>query len=193
MRKIYNIMMSLACLAFFWACETDIEHPIALTPNTFVLNTPVYVSGIYDLKNTETIQLTCSQPDYGFTAVTIYRVQIATDVSFQEFVTLPTPFNTAKIDLSASEIAVALMSLLDITDEADFPTETFPVYIRLSAELSDSSHEVLSNIIELPKVKSYFALEPMVMPENIYLIGNVTNWSWDAATQMIPVHGTEGK
>jgi hypothetical protein len=33
----------------------------------------------------------------------------------------------------------------------------------------------------------------MVMPENIYLIGNVTNWSWDAATQMIPVHGTEGK
>ena len=193
MRKIYNIMMLLACLTFFWACKPD-DRLTALDPDTFVLNTPIYVSGIYDLKNTETVQLTCSQPDYGFTAATTYRVQVATQKSFKEFVTLPTSFTMAKMDVSASEMATALVGLLGVTDEADFPTDPFPVYIRLSAELSDGSHKVLSNIIELPKVKSYFALEPMVMPDNMYLIGNITgNWSWDAATSMVPVYGKSGK
>jgi hypothetical protein len=186
-------MVLLAGLTFFWACESD-EHPTALTPDTFVLNTPIYVSGIYDLKNTESIQLTCSQPDYGFTAATTYRVQVALKSTFDEFTALPTAFISAKMDVSAADIAVAIVGLLGVTDEADFPTGIFPVYIRLSAEFSDGSHKVLSNIIELPKVKSYFALDPMVMPENIYLIGNVAgNWSWDKATTMVPVYGTPGK
>ena len=195
MKKIYNIMMLLACLTFFWACETDLtDHPKAVTPESFVLNTPIYVSGIYDLANTETIQLTTSQPAYGFTAATTYKVLIATENSFENFVTLPSSFSTTKIDVNAADIALALMSLLEFTDETDFPTGTFPLYIRLSAELSDGSHQVLSNIVELPKVKSYFALDPMVMPENIYIIGNVAGgWSWDAAPSMIPVNGTEGK
>lgn len=193
MKRIFTIILVFAALPFFWACETERDNPTALTPDTFVLNTPKYVYGIYDLGNTESIQLTCSQPAYGFTAVTTYRVQVATQESFQEFATLSSFSNMAKIDVSASEMAFVLVGLLGITDEADFPTEPFPVYIRLSAELSDGSHQVLSNIIELPKVKSYFALEPVEMPENIYLIGNVSDWSWDAATTMVPVWGTEGK
>ncbi len=185
--------MLLACLTFFWACESD-DHPTALTPDTFVLNTPAYVSGIYDLENTESVQLTCTQPAYGFTAATTYRVQVATENSFEEFVTLPTPYKLAKMDVSASEMAVAIVNLLGITDEADFPTETFPVYIRMSAELSNGSRQVLSNIITLPNVKGYFALDPMVMPENMYIIGNITNnWDWNAATTMVPVWGADGK
>jgi len=186
--------MLLASLPFFWACETDRDNPVAETPDSFVLNTPIYVSGIYDLKNTETIQLTCSQPAYGFTAATTYRVQVATEKTFEDFVTLPTFYNSAKMDVNATEMAVALVGLLGVTEEADFPTDPFPVYIRLSAELSDGSHQVLSNIIELPNVKSYFALESMVMPDNIYMIGNVAgNWDWVAATTMVPVWGAEGK
>jgi hypothetical protein len=193
MRKIYYIMMLLACLTCFWACTTD-EHPTAVLPDTFVLNTPVYVSGIYDLKYTETIQLTCSQPAYGFTASTIYRVQIATKNPFTEFEILPTTFTSAKMEVPASEIALALMGLLDVTDEEDFPTEPFPVFVRLSAELTDGSYLVLSNIIELPKVKSYFALDPMVMPEGMYLIGNVAgNWNWNSATTMVPAWGKDGQ
>ena len=57
--KMIKIIMILACIPVFWACETDNDSPTALTPDTFVLNTPTYVSGVYDLKNTETIQLTC--------------------------------------------------------------------------------------------------------------------------------------
>ena len=193
MKKIFYILV-VACLPFFWACETERDNPFALTPDSFVLNTPKYVSGIYDLKNTESIQFTTSQPNYGFTAATTYRMQVATQKEFKDFVVLPTPFTSAKMDVSATEIAVALVGLLGIEDEANFPTDPFPVFVRLSAELSNGSHKVLSNIVELPKVKSYFALDPMVMPENMYLIGNVAgNWSWDKATEMIPVWGTEGK
>jgi len=193
MKKIYNIMMLLACLTFFWACETDRDNPTALTPDSFVLNTPPYVTGIYDLRNTETVLLTTSQPDYGFTAATIYRVQIATQNSFEEFVTLPSFFTSARMEVSAAEMATALVGLLGIENEEDFPTETFPVFIRLSAELTNGSRQVLSNIIELPKVRSYFALDPMVMPENMYIVGNVTDWSWDSSTSMVPVWGKPGK
>ncbi len=198
MRKIYNIMMLFACLTFFWACETDIsDHPVALTPDSFVLNTPAYVSGVYDLKNTESVLLTTSQPDYGFTAATVYRVQIATALSqFNEnkFTTLPTPHVTARMEVSAAEMAVALVGLLGIENEEEFPTdEIFPVFIRLSAELTDGSRQVLSNTVELPKVKSYFALDPVTMPEKMYLIGNVTDWAWDSATEMVPVWGAPGK
>jgi len=193
MRKIYNIMTLLACLTFFWACETD-KGPTLLMPDSFVLNTPIYVSGIYDLRNTETVLLTTSQPDFGFTAATTYRVQVATESSFKDFVTLPTSYTTARMEVSAKEMAVALVGLLGITDEADFPTDPFPVYIRLSAELLNGGSQVLSNIIQLPKVRSYFALDAMVMPDNMYLIGNVAgNWDWAASTTMVPVYGTPGK
>lgn len=193
MNKIVYIIMVVACLPFLWACDTERDNPVALTPDSFVLNTPKYVSGIYDLKNTESIQLTTTQPAYGFTAATTYRVQVSIQRDFTKFVTLPTSFNSAKMDVNAAELATALVELLGITDEANFPADPFPVYIRLSAELSDGSHQVLSNSIELPKVKSYFALDPMVMPENMYIIGNVNGWSWDAATVMVPVNGTPGK
>jgi len=194
MRKIINTMLLFACLPFFWACETE-EKTTLLTPDSFVLNTPVYVSGVYDLKNTETILLTTSQPDYGFTAATTYRVQVAIAKSFTKFITLPTSFTTAKMEVSATEIAIALVELLEVTDAADFPAEPIPVFIRLTAELlSSSSPVVYSNIIELPKVKGYFALEAMEMPEKMYIIGNVAgNWNWDAATTMVPVWGTPGR
>lgn len=193
MRKIKNIMMLLACLTLFWACQED-EHPSASTPATFVLNRPIYVNGIYDLKNTETIELTCSQPAFGFNAVTTYRVLVSLEKSFGKFVTLPTSYNTAKMDVNAKELAIALVGLLNIIDEKDFPKDPFAVQIRLSAELSDGSRTVLSNIVELPKVKGYFALEPMVMPENMYIIGNVAGgWDWNAAPVMVPVWGTPGK
>ena len=151
MKKIFYILV-VACLPFFWACETERDNPVALTPDSFVLNTPKYVSGIYDLKNTESIQFTTSQPNYGFTAATTYRMQVATQKEFKDFVVLPTPFTSAKMDVSATEIAVALVGLLGIEDEANFPTDPFPVFVRLSAELSNGSHKVLSNIVELPKL-----------------------------------------
>jgi hypothetical protein len=201
MEKIYKLILPLLCLIGFWACDEDKDGGFFYKdPTTFVLNTPSYVSGIYDLKNTESVQLTCSQPDYGFTAVTVYHVQIAIQSDFSEFATLTTPYYTAKMEVDASEIAVALVNLLGIENPEDYPVEPMPVYVRLTASLMDDQSTVLdlgyieSNIITLPKVKGYFALPSMELPKDMYIIGNVAgNWNWGDATKMVPVHSAPGK
>lgn len=78
MKKISNILLAVTfALPLFTACETDNDsNPILNEPDTFTLNTPAYAANnVYDLKNAQTVELTCSQPDYGFPAATTYTVQ----------------------------------------------------------------------------------------------------------------------
>lgn len=194
MKKIYSTLVLLLGIFFLASCDEDRDsNPTLLQPTEFVLNTPKYVSGVYDLKNTESIQLTCTQPNYGFTAATTYSVQVAVKSDFSDYVTLATTYNTAAMEVIAKEMAVALVGLLGVEDAADYPNTTFPVYIRLEAKLSNDSGKVNSNIIELPEVKGYFALDDMVMPANMYVIGNVAgNWDWTKCISLIPVNGNEG-
>lgn len=198
MKKIYSIVLLLSVLFIATACESDRDsNPNLHEPTTFVLNTPPYVSGIYDLKNTESVQLTCSQPDYGFTAATIYTVEVALTEDFVKASTLPTTYTTAKMDVLANEMAVAVCGLMveaNGYDEDNFPEDAIPVYVRLTASLGEGRGEINSNVIELTKVKPYFALDPMTMPEKMYLTGNVFgDWDWANSTEMIPVNGVAGK
>lgn len=202
MKNIYILIAIFTCLGSFWACDSDRDsNPTLHTPDTFVLNTPKYVSGIYDLKNTDIVELTCSQPDYGFTAATIYKVMVSVTGDFtekenseeNEFKVLSTSYTTAKMDLSARELAVALVGLQGIENEEDYPADPFPVYIRVTAELASGLGKCTSNQITLPRVKGYFALEPLTAPENMYIIGNVAgDWKWENATVMVPVHSNDG-
>ena len=70
-------VMLLAGLSFVFAsCDDDRNsNPTLQNPTKFVLNTPAYAeSAVYDLENSSSVELTCSQPDYGFTAATVYSV-----------------------------------------------------------------------------------------------------------------------
>lgn len=194
MKNILKIIVLLATISFFWSCQED-EKVTLKQPESFVLNTPKYVTGIYDLKNTETIEFTTSQPDYGFTAVANYSVDVSLTSDFAEFVTLPGSYTTAKFKINAADLALALVGMFGVTEESEYPTDPHPLYVRLTSVLNTKNvGKVLSNIITLPLVKGYFALDPMVMPEEMYMIGNVAgNWDWNNATTMIPVWGTPGK
>ena len=63
--------MAVAGLGLFSSCESD-EPSVAIAeykkPTEFVLNTPQFANGVYDLVNAETVNLTFSQPDYGYAA-----------------------------------------------------------------------------------------------------------------------------
>ena len=194
MNKIYSIAILMASLLFLWSCQED-EKIVMQQPDSFVLNVPKYVSGIYDLQNMETIEFTTSQPDYGFTGTPIYSVEISLSPDFSNYEILPTRSTLAKFNISAADLALALVGMHGVTDENDYPTEPHPLYVRLSSVLNAKNDgEVKSNIVTLPQVKGFFALDPMVMPENMYIIGNVAgNWGWDNATEMIPIWGSEGK
>jgi hypothetical protein len=176
MKNIIHIILLLAGLSLFWSCQED-EKVVLQQPESFVLNLPKYASGIYDLKNTESIEFTTSQPDYGFTAAAIYSVQISINESFSEFETLPSTYTLAKMNVPSTEIAKVLVRLLGIELENEYPSNPFPVYVRLSAKLADGSGQVFSNIITLPNVKGYYVAEPI--PE-LYVPGS--HQDWDPAT-----------
>lgn len=194
MKKIYNILLLLVTLGMLWSCKED-DQVILQQPESFVLNVPKYASGIYDLQNIETIEFTTSQPEYGFTAVANYSVEISLNQDFSNSVVLPGSYTSAKFNIQAIDLALVLMGLHGVELEEDYPTDPHPLYVRLTSALnSKNDGEVKSNIITLPQVKGYFALDPVVMPENMYIIGNVAgDWSWDKATVMIPVYGSPGK
>lgn len=203
MNKLNIAIWMILSMLFIVSCDSDRDsNPTLQSPDSFMLNVPPDASSaVYDLKNTETVELTCLQPDYGFTAATTYSVQVSTNGQFNEasgdtpasYVTLPTPYTTAKMEVDAIEMAVAIVGLLGVTEEKDFPKDPFPVHIRLKAALHNNLNQVYSNAIELPKVLGYFALDAMTMPNDMYIIGSVNEWKWENSYPMVPIHSNDGK
>ncbi|MDR0892433.1 MAG: SusE domain-containing protein [Mediterranea sp.] len=202
MKKIFNhtwLIASLSLLGAFalGACDSDTDsNPVLNEPTSFVLNTPANAANnVYDLGSASTVELTCSQPDYGFPASTTYSVQVALDGTFVEatdatpanYLTLTTTSTTARVAASASELNDALMDLWGTAH----PTEIFPdtpiaVYLRLRAQItgSDSRGVAFSNVVELPKVLGAKGA-PLTMPSKLFLL-NGDQWS-----QMGKVNGQD--
>lgn len=198
MKNIYSILFLLAALIGFSSCESDRDsNPALNVPDSFVLNTPAYVSGVYDLKNTQSVLLTCTQPDYGFTAATTYKVQVSLSEDFATSYTLPTTYNTAKMYVLGNEFAIGVCTLMVDAkgyDENNFPTTNIPIYVRLVANLGSVNAVVNSNVIELPQVKPFFALPPMKNIETMYLNGAILgDADWNKSVAMVPVHSNVGK
>lgn len=198
MTKILKSALLLLCtVCFFTACSDDNdENPTVKTPTTFHLNTPALAAnGVYDLANSKTIELTCSQPDYGYPAVTKYAVEVATSADMSDVKSMATTFTTAKMEVNAAELA-SLLTDLHVAKgmkEEQFPI-TAPVYIRVKAvQATADGHEIegtsiTSNVITLNKVYLVFSLPPVKTPEKLFLVGNFNKWSWDNALEMTPVH-----
>ena len=195
MKKISILAFLFAGMLSFSSCESDRDsNPVLQAPTEFVLNIPAYVNTVYDLANSTSIELTCSQPDFGYTAPAVYAVQVALDYSFENYIQLDTKYSTAKMNVDASELAVALTNLYVANGkaEADFPLQT-KTYIRLVAELNSATStiaSITSNVIELPKVRVEFALPPVLLPETVYVVGNHNGWNWGNSLPATLVWGT---
>ena len=195
MKKISILAFLFAGMLSFSSCESDRDsNPVLQAPTEFVLNVPAYVNTVYDLANSTSIELTCSQPDFGYTAPAVYAVQVALDYSFENYIQLDTKYSTAKMNVDANELAVALTNLYVANGkaEADFPLQT-KTYIRLVAELNSATStiaSITSNVIELPKVRVEFALPPVLLPETVYVVGNHNGWNWGNSLPATLVWGT---
>ena len=192
---ILAIIIILGSISFV-GCESDRDsNPIYQIPTEFKLNVPRYANSVYDLADAESVLLTCSQANYGFSAAATYQVEVSVNEDFSDSTTLISEYRTTRLEVSAKEIAVALVPLLGIDNKEDFPTDSFPVFFRLKSSIPTigESSVIYSNVIELPKVKSYFALDDMKLPENLYLIGGSFGWDWSTAPAMVKVYGAPGK
>lgn len=212
MKSIYTwLLMTMGMLAFS-ACEKDSDsNPVLLEPETFELNVPPYATNnVYDLENSESLRLTCTQPDYGAPMGVTYSVQVSFTDTFIEadeeagtvsnYTTLATTYTSASMDVDALELSLALVDLWKSGSGEPFPNgEIVPLYFRLHANLTSQPTigECVSNVIQLPNVKVYEALPPLELPEEYYFIGDLVDIDgvadWANWTQMIPVTETPGK
>ena len=193
---IKSALLLVLGLGVFTACNDDNDdNPVVKSPTTFVLNESPLAASPIDLENSNTIQLTCSQPDYGFPASTTYTVEVSlnADMSAAAEVAKAT---TAKIDVDASVLASTLTTLQVEAGktEADFPM-TIPAYFRVKAAMTTKEGaviegtEILSNTITFQNLILKFSLPPVNTPETLYVVGQFCGWDWNKCVEMAPVNG----
>ncbi len=189
------------------ACEKDDNsNPTfkATSPN-FTLNVPANAeNNTYDLVSANSLELTCSQPDYnGVPYVTQYHVQIALSEDFEKFLELETSYTTAKMGVDAYELNTGVIDLFhEIYGDIDYPAESRPLYIRLRANVINMANTVLdecfSNIIKLPKVLATFKAPELTYPTTCYIVGSSIGDGgekgyWSYWKPMAPVYGGQGE
>ena len=184
------MMLPLLVLPLLLAsCEKDTDSNPTLdlshVSEGFVLNTPAYAeTNTYDLANSESLELSCSQPNYGegVPYVVRYYVQLAIDPAFKEakneaaFEELSTSFTTARMNVSAAEINNALVNLYQTANPGKDVPETMPVYVKLRAVLdgtmTDTLGQTYSNVITLNSVRASYQAPDAELPTNLFVIGS---------------------
>ena len=196
---IKSALLVVMSLTLMTACSDDIDsNPSIQTPTEFKLNTPALENTPIDLANSSKIMLTCSQPNYGYTASVQYTVQVATDENMTDAVELSETSTSAKVAINASSLASALTNIYveKGKTEADFPMDV-KAYFRLKANIVTSNGtvvegtEILSNVVSLNKIHLLYSLPPVNLPSNVFVVGNFCDWDWAKSFDMVQVYGTD--
>lgn len=175
MKKLSILFACLVAVLGFSSCQEDTD-PQYKNPTQFVLNTPALVNQLYELSADGTIDLSWSQPDYGYAATAAYKVQVSLDGVDSTYIECGTEYKTCYAQVKASEVAEAICKLRGIESEDDYTDEPArKLYVRVHAYISGiEGSDIVSNAIVLNQVKEYCAIQS---PGYIYLIGNVGGWT----------------
>lgn len=192
MKKLYIFMAVAAAALGFTSCEEDHDKPVYQEPTEFTLNIPPYANNTVVLSPGQNVMVTCSQPDYGYSAVTNYSLDVSLSEEFTtnedgtaNFYTIASKNKTlAKIDIAASEWSTAILTLMGINSFDQFPeegVEPVTIYVRALAQL---------NGIESSKIYSTNTIKLEMQPFNpyleggkkIYIAGINGKWGIDTAT-----------
>lgn len=210
-KNIISSMLLLAGLSFFTACEDDRDsNPTIKQPTEFVLNTPVYANTTIDLEaSTENINMSWSQPDYGFPIVATYYVQISTTGNFTHSVdeadadkTGATVADYVQLDgVTSCKTAITpvifdrALNQLCKWEEGKVPA-TLDLHVRVRSCINSASqnglYEIISNTINM-SVSPYYMVLKDALPAVWYLTGNCIGdcgWNNSAAglgTSLIPM------
>ena len=193
MKKILkSTLLLMMGMGLFAACSTDNDsNPTVQTPTQLKLNTPAFANTLVDLKNSTSIDLTWSQPDYGFPLVATYEVEVALSQDMANAKTVETVTGNPKAPIHAGDLATTLTTMLldQGKTEADFPME-IPVYFRVKSSVQTTVPEtvpnttILSNVVSLNKVRLEYSLAPVETPKTLYLVGNFCGWDWSKSLKM---------
>lgn len=176
MKKL-SIILALAAVALgFSSCSED-RDPVLQKPTTFVLNVPEMADQYINLQEGSVLELVCSQPDYGYSAVANYSAEMSLTEDFAESRALEAKNSTqARMQLDQAAIAVALCELNGFDSEDNYK-DLGPqkVYFRAVCQLNNvPDTRIVSNVVAYNHIKGYFAIPT---PGFIYLVGAPEGWA----------------
>lgn len=190
-KRICNISWLLALLAVvtlgFTACETDTDSNPTLdlshVDEGFPLNVPANAeNNTYDLANATSLELTCSQPNYGGMPLMVrYYVQVSLTEDFASYKELATSYTKAKMAVDAREINDAMVELFqEANPDTDYPATPRPLYIKLRAVIdgTDNMGETYSNVITLPSVLASYQAPEATFETQLYVVGQAIGEAW---------------
>lgn len=190
-KRICNISWLLALLAVvtlgFTACDTDTDSNPTLdlshVDEGFPLNVPANAeNNTYDLANATSLELTCSQPNYGGMPLMVrYYVQVSLTEDFASYKELATSYTTAKMAVDAGEINDAMVELFqEANPDTDYPATPRPLYIKLRAVIdgTDNMGETYSNVITLPSVLASYQAPEATFETQLYVVGQAIGEAW---------------
>lgn len=182
MKKFNILLAGILALGVMTGCKQNTE-PKYEPAHKFELNTPALADQYYQLTPDGTIDLTWSQPEWGFAAAPDYKVQISFYPDFKYYANdtysyvyeLPTVYHACQASVPMEEMAIGICTLRGITDEdqyTDEPART--VYVRIVGAIPQIAESYLvSNSICLKQVKEYCAIQS---PGKMYLVGAPEGW-----------------
>ena len=194
--------MALVGLSFS-SCEDNTDPKVVVPEqNQHFLNTPALANNTYVLNQTEGVDFTCSQPDFGGVAtIPTYAVQVSLSPDFNSvpeawkytgeestptnFIQLPSTYTRTSFTVPAREIADAINGCRGYNDlgqfrEAGYKDYTGPVYVRLYAYFPSATADVQEKygVYSAPvELKSVVAYPTVRQPGFIYLVGAPEGWA----------------
>ena len=81
--KIYTVLAAAAAMLGVASCD-NADTPVMQKPTEFKLNVPPFAQQYYELTEDGTLELTCSQPNYGIGTVVKYSAEVSMTEDFAE-------------------------------------------------------------------------------------------------------------
>ncbi len=167
------------------SCKQE-DEPKYHAPTTFKINEPALKNQAFrtsmEMTDPATFNLFCSQPDYGYSAICSYSalVSLDPDAPVENWISLPNEnASSASMAIKTFELGVALNTLLNVEDYADFEArglynQEFKCYFKAVCEIPsiEGSRIVSSNTVSYDKVMINYAEKK---PAWIYICGDVEN------------------
>lgn len=183
MKKIAYIFAVGAALLATTSCKQNTE-PKFERAYSMELNTPPLANQLFTLTPEGAIDLSWSQPEWGFAAAAKYQVEVSLENDFHfyenntpaHYFTMPSTYSKCAVSVPMEELAVAICTLRGIADPADFTEEPArPVYLRVHGYIDGIlESSTYSNVIMLSQVKEYCAVR---VPGKIYFVGQAEGWT----------------
>lgn len=198
-KLLLGTLLIFSIASLFTSCKDDRDdNPTFRTPTEFKVNTSAFTNKYIQLSDDNTVNLTWSQPNYGYNALATYYIQVGLvqadnsiiwctknikdaegNVIGQEDDYNVNSYNKCDADISAADIAMDINQIDGLKKIEDYVDKGFrKIAIRVKACLVENKKVVSgSEIISEPVFFNYVRSYPIVKkPAKIYLIGSPNKW-----------------